>query len=192
MYGLVNAAIKELVCTRFGEAKWDEIRAHAGVDVEVFSRMEQYPDAVTYRLVEAASKTLGIPADDVMDAFGEFWVLYTGREGYGHLFDIAGRSLREFLFNLDNLHTRIGQNFTHLRPPSFRFDIIDDEVVRMHYLSDRQGLCPMVIGLLRGLSLHFRTDVAIEHPACARLGADHCEFVLKITEPQGTDAPAQP
>jgi hypothetical protein len=187
MYGLVNAAVQELVQSRFGDAKWEEIKKRAGVDIDLFSRMEQYPDALTYRLVAAASQVLGIPPDDVMIAFGEFWVLYTGKEGYGHLFDLAGNSLREFLFNLDNLHTRVGQNFAHLRPPSFRFDVVSDDVLRMHYLSERHGLCPMVIGLLNGLAKRFHAEVAIDHPVCSRRGAAHCEFILRI--PRAAEPP---
>jgi hypothetical protein len=83
MYGMVNAAIQELICSRFGEDKWDEIKTKAGVEIEEFSRMSQYPDEVTYKLVGAASEALALPADDVMKAFGEFWVLYTGQVGYG-------------------------------------------------------------------------------------------------------------
>jgi hypothetical protein len=78
MDGMVNAAIQELICSRFGEDKWDEIKTKAGVEIEAFSRMSQYPDEVTYKLVGAASEALGLPADDIMRAFGEFWVLYTG------------------------------------------------------------------------------------------------------------------
>lgn len=36
MYGLVNRAVEELVCTRFGEATWEAIRIESGVDIEVF------------------------------------------------------------------------------------------------------------------------------------------------------------
>jgi predicted hydrocarbon binding protein len=182
MYGMVNAAIQELICSRFGEDKWDEITTKAGVEIEEFSRMSQYPDEVTYKLVGAASEALGLPADDVMQAFGEFWGLYTGQVGYGHLFAMAGNSLRDFLLNLDNLHSRVGQNFKELVPPSFTFDDISAETLRMHYHSQRAGLCPMVIGLLNGLATRFHRPLAIEHPACARNGAAHCEFLLTIQQ----------
>lgn len=180
MYGLVNAAVQELVESQFGKDKWEQIREKAGVPVSSFNRMDGYPDDLTYKMVGAASEVLGIPPDDVMKAFGEFWVLYTGKEGYGHLFDIAGDSLKDFLFNLDNLHTRVGQSFPKLKPPSFRFDVIDDENVRMHYLSTRAGLCPLVVGLLGGLSKRFKTELTMEETACSRKGAEHCEFLLTI------------
>jgi predicted hydrocarbon binding protein len=35
---------------------------------------------------------------------------------------------------------------------------------------------------LQGLSLRFRTAVDVQHTACRALGADHCEFLLKLGE----------
>jgi predicted hydrocarbon binding protein len=180
MYGLVNAAVQELVESRFGVEAWGQIRQRAGVPIAVFSRMDAYPDAVTFQLVAAASEVLGLTPDQVMEAFGEFWVLYTGREGYGHLFAMGGDTLREFLLNLDELHSRVGQNFAQLRPPSFQFEEAPGGRLLMHYLTEREGLCPMVRGLLWGLAQHFRTALAVEHPRCRREGAAHCEFLLQI------------
>jgi hypothetical protein len=180
MYGLVNAAIQELVCSKFGADKWEAIKKKAGVDLQVFNRMQPYPEEMTYNLVGAVSEVLNIPADDVMKAFGEWWVLYTGQVGYGHMFQIAGGSLRDFLYNLDNLHSRIGQNFSQLRPPSFVCEDLDDHTVRMHYYSERAGLCPMVVGLLDGLGKRFNTPVEIEHPICVRNQAEHCEFIVRM------------
>jgi hypothetical protein len=180
MYGLVNAAIQDLVTSKFGKDKWEAIKAKVGVDIGAFSRMEPYPDDLTYKLVGATSEVLGISADDALKAFGEFWVLYTGTAGYGDIMEMAGGSLRDFLFNLDNLHTRVGQSFPKLRPPSFRFDVIDDDLIRMHYHTAREGLCPMVIGLLNGLAKRFESELKIEHDRCKRSGAEHCEFLLTL------------
>jgi predicted hydrocarbon binding protein len=178
MYGLVNVAVHDLVVSKFGAPAWEQIKNKAGIMLEAFSSMEQYPDEVTFRLVGAASEVLGISTDEVMRAFGEHWVLYTGRGAYGQLFNMAGNSLRDFLFNLDALHTRVGQNFEHLEPPSFRFDTLNERTVRMHYHSSRKGLCPLVGGLITGLSSRFATYCDVEHPVCSRRGAEHCEFLL--------------
>ncbi len=70
MYGLVNKAIHDMVVGNFGEAAWNRIRQRAGIEDEVFVAMEPYDDALTYRLVRAASEQLGAPADDRLEAFG--------------------------------------------------------------------------------------------------------------------------
>lgn len=85
MYGLVNKAIEDLVCSSHGVETWGRIKSKAGVDIEVFVSSEGYPDELTYNLVGAASEVLGISSEEALHAFGEHWVLYSGREGYGEL-----------------------------------------------------------------------------------------------------------
>jgi hypothetical protein len=180
MYGMVNAAFRELIVSLFGHDQWERVRLAVVPDVDTFSPMEQYPDEITYAMVEEACRLTGYPQDALLIKFGESWVIYTDRQGYGALFDIAGDALPDFLLALNDLHERVGRNFPKLRPPAFHFDRIDANTMRMHYLTKRVGLCPFVHGLLQGLSLRFKTAIEIEHPLCQRLGADHCEFVLKL------------
>lgn len=182
MYGLVNAALRELIVSRHGSEKWEQIRQAVVPDVDNFSRMSPYPDEVTYRMVQRASELTGDSQEELLLKFGEFWVIYTDREGYSALFDIAGDSLHDFLLSLNELHVRVGRNFPKLRPPTFRFDQIDRDTMRMHYLTSREGLCAFVRGLLQGLSLRFRTPMTVQTLACRALGAEHCEFLLKLGE----------
>ena len=65
MYGLVNRALQQLAVATKGEAAWDEIRRRAGVEDEVFMRMDAYPDEITYNLVGAASEVLATPAPEL-------------------------------------------------------------------------------------------------------------------------------
>ena len=163
MYGLVNKAVEDLVCSRFGEETWAQIQDRAGVDVVGFVSMEPYPDEITYKLVAAASEVLGAPVSALLEAFGEHWILYTAREGYGELISMFGTSLREFLGNLDNMHMRVGLSFPQLRPPSFIVRDVAPGVVELEYHSSREGLAPMVVGLLKGLGKSFDVAVRVEH-----------------------------
>jgi len=178
MYGLVNQAIEQLVRTRFGDARWAAIQARARVHVPAFVSMHAYPDSVTFDLVAAASDELEVPAADLLDAFGEYWTLYTAQHGYGELLALGGSTFVDFLQNLDNLHAHVATSFPELRPPSFWCTDVTDRSVRLHYRSERDGLAPMVVGLVRGLGKMFATDVTIEQ-ACSRAdGADHDEFQI--------------
>lgn len=53
MYGLVNIAIKDMVREGSGDKTWDAIRQKAGVDIENFVSLQNYPDEITYNLVDA-------------------------------------------------------------------------------------------------------------------------------------------
>lgn len=180
MYGLVNKALEDLVRTRYGEDTWEAIRRNAGVDIDAFISMDAYPDEVTYKLVGAASEVLGLSAEEVLKAFGEYWVRYTAKEGYGELLKMAGDTLPAFLQNLDNLHTRVGLIFPNLKPPSFRCTDIREDSLRLHYYSPagRAGLAPFVIGLVNGLAVMFKTETSITQTGSRSQGADHDEFLI--------------
>jgi len=179
MYGLINAALKQFVLDNHGGDVWERIASAAAPGITQFDTMSPYPDEMTTRILASASELTAIDADVLLNDFGEFWVRYTSDQGYGPMFEIAD-SLHEFLLSLDLLHARVGRSFPKLRPPSFRFDTIDPTTLRMHYLSSRAGLCPMVFGLLRGLGRRFATDVSVSEDVCARRGAAHCEFIVGL------------
>lgn len=178
MYGLVNKAVEGLVLSNYGEAAWERIKRAAGCDVDVFVGMDAYDDALTYRLVAAASRELGLTRDEVLEAFGEYWVRYTAAEGYGEVLKMSGSTFAEFLANLDNLHARVGLSFSHLRPPSFRVTDVADGSLRLHYASEREGMAPMIPGLLRGVGAMFATTVAVAHVERRDDGAGHDVFLV--------------
>lgn len=182
MYGLVNKALEGMVRIRFGDHAWETIKRNAGVDIEAFVSMDAYPDNVTYKLVDAASEVLGLPAEEVLHAFGEYWVLYTAQEGYGEMLRMAGDTLPAFLQNLDNLHARVGLLFPRLKPPSFWCTDMREDSLRLHYYSPagRGGLAPFVVGLLKGLAAMFKTEIEVTQASSHSQGADHDEFLITL------------
>jgi hypothetical protein len=180
MYGLVNRAVEDLISERFGPEAWERIKQRAGLDIDLFISMDAYPDDVTYRLVGAASEELGIPAEQLLEAFGEYWILYTAEQGYGELLRMGGDSLPEFLQNLHDLHSHVALSFPHLRPPSFWLSDVTAGSARLHYQSSRSGLAPMVTGLLKGLGKRFATPVVVEHARRRDDGAAHDEFLVRF------------
>ncbi len=180
MYGLVNRALEELIRTSHGDDAWEKIKESAGVDIEVFVRMDAYPDDITYKLVSAASELLNQPSDSLLKAFGEYWALYTGREGYGSLLDAAGSTLHETLSNLDDLHMRVGLMYPDLRPPSFRCSDVTQDRLVLHYYSSRRGFAPMVVGLVEGLGKRFGNKLEITQLTQRDLGDDHDSFAIRI------------
>lgn len=184
MYGLVNKAIEDMVCKHFGEQTWKEIKQKADLEVDSFISMEGYPDDVTHKLVKAASEVLNLSASEIMQAFGEFWVKYTAQEGYGEMMEMSGDNLPEFLENLDNLHARVGVIFPQLNPPSFDCTEQTEESLSLHYHSNREGLAPMVVGLVKGLGTRFDTEVEVTQIQSREEGADHDAFSIKYKQPE--------
>jgi Haem-NO-binding len=178
MFGLVNKGLEDMVCGQYGEEIWEEIKSKAEVEIEAFISMDAYPDDITYRLIDAASVVMKIPATDILEAFGRYWILFTATEGYGSLMEMAGDNLPEFLQNLDNLHARVGLSFPNLQPPSFLCSDLEAESLKLHYYSERPGLTPMVVGMLKGLGEKFNTDVDIQLTHSKAQGNDHEEVSI--------------
>jgi hypothetical protein len=183
MYGMVNKAVEDMVCMHHGEAVWEQIKAKAGVDVEVFFGNEAYPDEITYKLVAAGSEVLNLPPEAILEAFGEHWVLRTAQQSYGSLMRAAGKSLPEFFANLPNFHTRVSMIFPKLQPPRFKTSEVTDRSLKLHYFSHRPGLTPFVVGLLQGLGKMFKTPVKVQLLESKAQGADHDVFYAEWGPP---------
>lgn len=159
MYGLINKAVEGLVRSKFGDDTWNRIRTRAGLPDEPFISMEMYSDKSTYDLVGAASAELGVEAEKILEEFGRYWVSCTAQESYGELLKSVGRTLPEFLKNLDQMHTRIKLSFTHLTPPSFAVTDETSNSLQLHYYTHRAGLAPLVTGILEALGPRFKIKV---------------------------------
>jgi hypothetical protein len=179
MYGLVNKAIQDMVIKSHGEDAWNGIRKEAGLDDERLVSLKNYPDSLTFRLVGAACHQLGAEANDILESFGEYWVLYTAEEGYGDMLDFTGSTLPEFLNNLDLLHLRVKNLMPELRPPAFSCENETENSVDLIYESSRDGLSAMVIGLLTGLGKRFDKDLKVEQTAFKKDGNGPDRFFIQ-------------
>ncbi|MEZ4700264.1 MAG: heme NO-binding domain-containing protein [Rhodothermales bacterium] len=193
MYGMVNKAIREYIETSFGKPAWQQIKAEAGFDAPEFISMDQYPDDVSVSLVVAASQATGRTVPALLEAIGEYWIGFAMRSDYGHLLQMAGDTLPEILMNLDNMHTRIGQSFTELQPPSFWCTDVTDESLTLHYVSSRGGLlAPMVAGLVRGLGKMLSVHCTVEQTAVYGEGDGHDEFHVTFAPAESAGASTSP
>lgn len=179
MYGIVNNAIEELVTENFGADKWEAIKEKSGVDIDYFISNEPYDDDITYKLAGATSYIMGISVDDVLIAFGEWWVMRTVKEKYGGLMDAGGNTLKEFLINLPMFHNRVMMIYPKLTPPEFKVSNLTEDGLHLHYFSKRPGLKEFVRGILQGLGKTYNTPLNIELIESRDEGKDH--EIYKLT-----------
>jgi hypothetical protein len=173
MYGIVNKAIEDLVKVNFGNDKWDAVKKRSGVDIDYFLSNEPYDDDITYKLAAAVSEEMNMPVGKVFEAFGEWWILKTGKEKYGGLMEAGGKNLREFLINLPLFHNRIMLMYPKLTPPEFKISNIEENSIHVHYFSKRTGLQEFVRGLLQGLGKMYETLAVIQLIQSRDDGKDH-------------------
>ncbi|MCE2881890.1 MAG: heme NO-binding domain-containing protein [Planctomycetaceae bacterium] len=190
MYGLINRAVEDLVRSKFGADAWHRIRTRAGLPDEPFVTMQKYDDKSTYDLVGAASAELGAPAEAILEEFGFFWTVYSANAGYGELLKSVGRTLPEFLGNLDQMHARIKISFPELDPPSFAVFDRTPSSLKLRYYSDRAGLAPLVRGMLRGLGDRFMVDIEMTNHRVEDNGRAHDLFDVSWKERAGAPSRA--
>lgn len=179
MYGLINAAIQELVISTAGEDVWLKIAKAARAEPDGFEALCPYSDALSYTLVELAAHELNIPETEILKAFGRFWITYTAEEGYGDLMILFGADFRTCLRNLNRMHAHMGATMPMLKPPRFKLEERSTQKAVLHYFSTRSGLAPMVIGLLEGLAEKYKERIEVSvSPAGTR--SDHDEFDIEF------------
>lgn len=179
MYGLVNKAIKDLVVNNYGSDKWEEIARRSDFHDPEFVGLQSYDDVLTYKLVGNASAVLGADATAVLELFGEYWITYTADEGYGELMDLCGDNFVEFLGNLDMLHTRMNSMMPQLAPPQFSVQNETENSVELLYKSHREGLVPMLFGLIRGLGKRFDLNCSVETLSSKSETQDYHLFLIR-------------
>lgn len=179
MKGVINKGIQELVEAKFGAEQWEEIRTAAECDEPSFSPSVDYPDQMTTDLVMAASRCLDLSPDEVMIEFGKYWVPFTGRESYPAIFALGGHHPREFLRNMNRVHRQVTASIPGSTPPSLLTEDLPDGSLAMHYKSER-GLCPVLHGLILGVGIHFKQELAAEEVKCVRQGDPECVFKVRF------------
>jgi hypothetical protein len=182
MYGMVNPAVEALVTERFGEDTWRRVQARAGIEDPLFVTMKQYPDSVTYGLVGAIAAETGAPVEDLLHAFGLYWIEFAQRGPWGKVMMSAGRDARELLGALDAMHARIALSFPELRPPSFRTRE-HPEGLLLEYHTERPGLTRFVVGLVEGVGRMYGERVSAEPVATRAAGAPFDTFLVRFHGP---------
>ena len=163
----------------YGEEAWKTIAEAAGIHYAGFVSMETYPDELTYSLVLEASRVLAVPAEDILEGLGEYWITFTAFEGYGDFFARHNQNIIEFLEHLNAMHVRLMLLHPEMRIPKFELNKQSTDTFDLHYFSERKGLAPMVKGLLTGLSKKFSQPIAVEHIASS-LKYDNVHEVFHI------------
>jgi hypothetical protein len=179
MYGLVNRALQQMLIAQHGQEKWETIKASAGVEEDIFISNEAYPDEVTYKIAGTAAEAVQIPVEELLFSLGKYWVHQIAAKHYSNFMDAGGQTFLQFLHNLPNLHNRILLVFPQLKPPEFEIGESGSNFVRLHYFSHREGLTPLVKGLLCGLAEYFHCESEVSLIVEERKERIHNEFLIE-------------
>jgi len=179
MYGIINQSIQELIIKEFGEETWLRILNKSGVEVSEFKNHEVYDDSYTYKLAGATAEVLDTNLENVLKLFGEFWIIEISQKKYPSLIASGGMNLRDFMLNLPNFHNRVYLTYPKLIAPEFKvYEDENQKDILVEYHSKREGLAPMMEGMLYGILKCFNeTNKKIIHEYSKSInGPDHDLF----------------
>uniref|UniRef100_A0A7I4Z4G6 guanylate cyclase n=1 Tax=Haemonchus contortus TaxID=6289 RepID=A0A7I4Z4G6_HAECO len=166
MFGWIHESFRQLVNRKYGREVWLKIVEMAKFEEGTESEIAHYyNDIETMRLVNAMANIIGIPVEEVWEAYGGFLIQFTMETGWDELLRAMARDLEGFLDSLDSLHYFIDHVVyqTKLRGPSFRCEPQPDGTLLLHYYSKRSGLYPIVKGVVREVARRiYDTEVVMK------------------------------
>jgi hypothetical protein len=177
MYGIINQSIQDLVMKEYGEETWLKIIAKSGIDVSEFHNHEVYDDSYTYKLAAAIADVLYTDLDTVLKLFGEFWITEISLKKYPNMMSTGGKGFKDFMLNLPNFHNRVYLTYPELIAPEFKVWEEDGSIL-VEYHSSRDGLGPLMEGMLQGIIKMFdeQQTMIIKEYSKKPEGPDHDLF----------------
>ncbi|KAE9416454.1 hypothetical protein Angca_003586, partial [Angiostrongylus cantonensis] len=148
-FGWIHESFRQLVNRKYGKEVWLKIVELAKFEEGTESEISHYyTDEETMRLVNSMANIIGIPVEELWEAYGGFLIQFTMETGWDELLRAMASDLEAFLDSLDSLHYFIDHVVyqTKLRGPSFRCEPQPDGTILLHYYSKRSGLYPIVKG----------------------------------------------
>ncbi|KAK8757400.1 hypothetical protein V5799_004968 [Amblyomma americanum] len=183
-YGFIHCALEDLVTKKFGAETWKELLEKSGITMHgaSFLMHKVYTDEMTLKLVGAACEVLGLDLDTCLEAFGEHFLYFCQQHGYDHILRVLGSNMADFLTNLDNLHDHLASTYPGMRAPSFRVTPGPSGQILLHYYSDRKGLHPIVLGIVKVVGREFfNTEVRANISVVSEFG-DKAHVTMEVTE----------
>ncbi|XP_075743408.1 guanylate cyclase soluble subunit beta-1-like [Rhipicephalus microplus] len=184
MYGFIHCALEDLVTKKFGADTWKLLLEKSGITMHgaSFLMHKVYTDDMTLKLVAAACEVLGLDLDTCLEAFGEHFLYFCQQHGYDHILRVLGSNMADFLTNLDNLHDHLASTYPGMRAPSFRVTPGPSGQILLHYYSDRKGLHPIVLGIVKVVGREFfNTEVRANISVVSEFG-DRAHVTMEVTE----------
>ena len=172
MKGIIVNCLKNLVCEKFGEDKWDMILETSGIDTaSAVHPMENIDDKTVMTVLDSTCKVLGITFGQATDAFGEYWVNVFAPKVYQVYYkDIT--SAKDYILKMDEIHRKTTRDMEGAKPPHFEYSWKGDKNLIMKYKSKR-GLIDLAVSLLKGVGIYFKEDIQV-----SKISDDEIEVVF--------------
>ena len=172
-----------------GSTSWKGVRSSVTTTASKFLPSGVYPDADAVAILTTISETTGRPLPSILEEFGQFLAPHLVKVA-GPVVDPAWRTLDLIEHTEAIIHTMVRSTTPGAAPPVLETVRQSPDELHLVYSSARR-LCPLAVGLMRGIAAHYGETIRIEEPSCLLRGDPFCSFVVEhvVTD---THAPRSP
>jgi len=161
-----------------GTTSWSVLRSTVTTTTSKYLPSGVYPDSDAVHLLESISQANGRPLPQILEQFGEFLAPHLVKVA-GKYIDPSWRTL-DLIENTESIiHTMVRHANPGAAPPVLETVRPSPSELHLVYSSKRQ-LCPLAMGLIRGMAKHFGEEVTIEEPSCMLRDDPFCSFAIQI------------
>lgn len=177
MKGVVFNILEDMVTERGGLHLWQKVLDKAGVEGG-YTAVATYGDEELFEIVGVVVEELGLPAEEVIGAFGVYMFGQLARR-YPAFVDNCD-DFFSFLESIDSvIHLEVRKLMTETQLPSIECIRQSDTELLINYSSPRK-LCILAEGLIYGAAEQYGKKIKIDHPVCMHKSADHCELRVSL------------
>ena len=161
MKGVVFTEFLEMVEKKFGIDMVNDLLENSALSSGgVYSAVGTYDHAEMVTLVVELNKRSGIALPDLLKAFGGY-LFQTFTTGYPAMFENASNGF-DLLQSVDQeIHVEVLKLYPDAELPSFRTEMLDENVLQMDYRSDR-AMGALAHGLIEACGEHYQENYKIE------------------------------
>ena len=177
MKGIIFKLFEEYAEEVLGRDILAEAKKRCGLERTIFLATGSYPDEQLLSLIKAAADITGRSADDILYECGRYAIKPLS-EIYSPFFKV--KSAKEFLKNMDRVHTSMTRTLPGATPPRFTYEEPSERELVIFYRSLRK-LCTFAKGLIAGVADYFHERIAVEERRCMKRGHPACELHLTFS-----------
>jgi hypothetical protein len=163
MHGLINRSIQCFIQDTYGQRSWDDVVRAAGLQVRGFEAMLAYDDALTDRMIEAATRLLGRSREHLLEDLGHYLVSHDSLTSVRRLLRFSGLNFIDFVNSLEELPERGRLALPDLDLPEL--ELLDHGAGQfmLKCTAPLKGAGNILVGLLRAMADDYGALVTLEN-----------------------------
>ena len=178
MHGLIFFYLQKFAdVAASGSTSWNQVRSSVATGGAKYLPSGTYPDGDAVAILTSIAESSGRPLPAILEEFGQYLAPHLIKVAGTHV-DPAWRTLDLIEHTEAIIHTMIRATAPGAAPPVLETARPSPEELHLVYSSARR-LCPLALGLMRGIAAHYGETVSIAEPSCLLRGDPFCSFVIE-------------